>query len=92
MWSFPGDNQATSFCMCHVVMDNKPSTNINLLAFSDMAKLRDNSVKYPAAHQTILRNIYVRNMSRFTPNMEHLYSSIEQIEAVCKQGGFSFKE
>ena len=44
---------------------NKPSANLNVVALSEMAKLTDNYIKYPAAHKTILCGQYVNIGSKY---------------------------
>ena len=74
------------------MMGNKPSTNLAVVALSETAKMDNNPVKYPIAKETILWNIYVDNTFRVAPDLEQLYSEIEEIETVCKQDGFSFNK
>ena len=64
-------------------MGNKLFTNLSVVALSEIAKL-----EYPTTKATILSKTYVDNMFRVAPNLYQLYSDSNQIETICKHGGF----
>ena len=49
LWQFPGDKSIKVFCMTRLVMGNKPSTNLSLVALKETAGMNDNRIQFPAA-------------------------------------------
>ena len=49
MWKFSGDDRLRTFCMTRLVMGNKPSPALSIVAMRETAELGDNAAKYPAA-------------------------------------------
>lgn len=92
LWSFPRDKQVRTFCICGVVMGNKPSTNLTMVALLEAAKQEDISGKYPFPKEMTLSNTYMDNIFIVASDSKLLYLDIKVIEAVCKQGCFSFPE
>ena len=73
-------------------MGKIPSTNLTVVALSEMAKLEDNAFKYPFPKETIIKNTYVDNTFWVPPNLDQLYSIIKEIKTIYKQARFSFKK
>ena len=92
LWKFPGDSEIRTFCMQRLVMGNKPSGALSIVAMRETAELGDNPKIYPAAYETITRNAYVDNVFRVAPDMETLQSDIKEVELVSAQGGFYYKD
>ena len=76
LWQFPGDSTVRVFCMTRLVMGNKPSGSLSLVALKETAGLRDNSERYPAAHEAIMYDSYIDNVFRTAPNMKTLKADI----------------
>jgi len=92
LWKFPGDDQIRTFCMTRLVMGNKPSGGLSMVAMRETAELGDNAVKYPAAHETITKDAYVDNVFRTAPDLEILKADIAEVEEVSAMGGFYYKD
>ena len=78
--------------MTRLVMGNKTSGGLFMVAMRETAELGDNATKYPAAHETITRNAYVDNVFRTAPDIANLRSDIDEIEKVSAMGGFYYKD
>ena len=92
LWRFPEDDEIRTFCMTRLVMGNKPSGALSMVAMRETAELGDNAVMYPAAHETITKDAYVDNVFRTAPDIETLQRDITEIEKVSAMGGFYYKE
>ena len=91
-WCFPGDNKIRTFCMTRLVMGNKPSGALSMVAMRETVEMDDNAQKFPAAHETITKDAYVDNVFRTAPDITTLKADIEEIEKVSAMGGFYYKE
>ena len=56
--------------MTRLVMGNKPSPAISIVAMHETAMLEDNASKYPAAFDSIVRNGYVDNIFCMGPDLQ----------------------
>ena len=92
LWQFPGDAKVRTFCMQRLVMGNKPSGALSMVAMRETAELGENRSLYPAAYETLVKNSYVDNVFRVAPTIETLKDDINQIEKVSAMGGFYFKD
>ena len=79
LWQFPGDDRIRTFCMCGLVMGNKPSPNLSIVALNKTVTMDGNEEKYPAAFETITKNCYVDNAFRTGPNTDKLIEDIKEI-------------
>ena len=91
LWQFPGEERIKLFCMTRLVMGNKPSGTLSLVALKETAGLNDNQEKCPIAYQTIKNDSYVDNLFITAPNIEVLRSGIKEVEEVSAVGGFYYK-
>jgi len=92
LWRFPGDNSLRVFCMTRLVMGNKPSGNLSLVALKETAELDTNSLDYPSAYQAIMYDSYDDNLFVTASNTSELKMMIQSIEKVLSKGGFYYKE
>ena len=92
LWQFKGEDTVKIFCMTRLVMGNKPSGNISIVAVKETAKMNDFEKRYPIAYQALTFDSYVDNVFLTAPDAATLLSGIKEIEMVAKQGGFKFKE
>ena len=92
VWKFKGENKLRTFCMTRLVMGNKPSTNISIVAVQQCTKLHDFESRLPEACSTLLNDIYVDNVFITAPDLETLSKRIGDVEEVSQAGGFRFKE
>ena len=92
LWQFPGEDKIKTFCMTRLVMGNKPSGNLSLIALRETAELNNNKEKYPEAYQAIKNDSYVDNLFVTADNVENLKAKIKEIEKVSAMGGFFYKE
>ena len=92
VWQFKGEDTVRIFCMTRLVMGNKPSGNISIVAVKETAKMNDFEKRYPIAYQALTFDSYVDNVFLTAPDAATLLSGIKEIEMVAKQGGFKFKE
>ena len=92
LWQFPADDRIRTFCMTRLVMGNKPSGGLSMVAMRETADLGDNALMYPAAYETITRDAYVDNVFRTAPDIETLKRDIADIEKVSAMGGFYYKD
>ena len=92
VWQFKDDRKLRTFAMTRLVMGNKPSSNISIVALKETAKLNDFENKYPVAYQALMFDSYVDNVFLTAPNINTLVQGIEEIETVSTKGGFKFKE
>ena len=67
---FDGCDEVETFCMCRLVMGNRPSTGISGVAVKETTKLEDFSVKYPVARQALDRDSYVDNTNCGADDLE----------------------
>ena len=88
LWKFPDDDKIRTFCMTRLVMGNKPSGALSMVAMRETAELGDNAIKYPAAYETITRDAYVDNVFRTAPDLATLKADIDKVERVSAQGCF----
>ena len=92
LWQFPGDQELRMFCMNRLVMGNKPSGNLSLVALKETADLASNKLDFPAAYQAIKNDSYVDNIFVTASNSKELQQKISEIEKVSSMGGFHYKE
>ena len=92
VWQFKGEDRIRTFCMTRLVMGNKPSSNISIVAVKETANLNDYSEKYPIAHQALCKDSYVDNVFLTAPDLATLVDKIKEVEMVAADGGFFFKE
>ena len=92
VWQFKGEEKLRTFAMTRLVMGNKPSSNISIVAIKETAKLDDFETKYPFAYQALMFDSYVDNVFLTAPDTETLVQGITEIETVSAKGGFKFKE
>ena len=78
--------------MTRLVMGNKPSGNLSLIALRETAELNNNKEKYPEAYQAIKNDSYVDNLFVTADNVENLKAKIKEIEKVSAMGGFFYKD
>ena len=90
-WKFKGENTIRTFSMTRLVMRNRPSSNISVLAVRESTNLQDFRVRYPDACKTLLRDSYVDNVFVTAPNIEVLFERIGEVEEIASAGGFKFK-
>ena len=62
IWQFKGEDKVRIFCMNRLVMGNKPSTNISIIAVQKCTELSDISVSLPEACEVLIKDIYVDNV------------------------------
>ena len=91
IWKFQGEDKIRTFAMTRLVMGNKPSTNISVVAVRETAELFDFKQRYPEAHATLVKDTYVDNVFLTAPDMESLFKKIQEIEKISAAGGFKFK-
>ena len=91
LWQFPGETRIKIFCMTRLVMGNKPSGTLSLVALKETAEMNDNRDRFPTAYQTIKYDSYVDNLFITAPDMKTLRSGIKEIEDVSAMGGFYYK-
>ena len=92
LWKFPEEDRLKTYCMNRLVMGNKPSSNLSIIAMHQTANLEDNARKFPAAFQAIMKDGYVDNIFTVGSSLEEVKESICQIETVAAMGGFYFKD
>ena len=92
IWKFKGEDKIRTFAMTRLVMGNKPSTNISIVAVRETANLFDFKQQYPEAHATLVNDTYVDNVFLTAPDLENLLKKIQEIEVIAAAGGFKFKE
>ena len=92
VWKFTGEENLRTFCMKRLVMGNKPSGNISIIAMHETASLQNFQVTHPVAFNALKNDSYVDNVLITAPDLEAIESGIKEIEFVAKQGGFYFKE
>ena len=92
IWQFKGEEKMKTYAMTRLVMGNKPSTNISIVAVKETAQLEDFKTRYPVAYQALMYDSYVDNVFLTAPDIETLVQGIAEIEQVSAKGGFKFKE
>ena len=92
VWKFKGETKIRTFCMTGLVMGNRPSTNISIIAMRLNASRGNNKIDYPIAHEALTTNSYVDNTFCGAENDEDLEKAIEQTELVANSAGFHYKE
>ena len=92
VWQFKGEDKLKTFAMTRLVMGNKPSSNISIVAVKETAQLEDCQTKYPVAYQALMSDSYVDNVFLTAPDTDTLVQGITEIETVAAKGGFKFKE
>ena len=92
VWNFKGEDKVRTFCMTRLVMGNKPSTNISIVAVQKSTELEDFPESEPEACEVLKKDIYVDNVFVTAPDMETLLRKIRGVERVAGAGGFKFKE
>ena len=91
-WKFKGEDKLKTFCMTRLVMGNKPSTNISIVAVQESTELEDFQESEPEACEVLKKDIYVDNVFVTGPDLETLLRIIKGVEKVAGAGGFKFKE
>ena len=92
VWQFKGEDKLKTFAMTRLVMGNKPSSNISIVAVKETAQLEDCQTKFPVAYQALMSDSYVDNVFLTAPDTDTLVQGITEIETVAAKGGFKFKE
>ena len=92
VWKFKGEDKLKTFCMTRLVMGNKPSTNISIVAVQESTELWDFQTSEPEACEVLKKDIYVDNVFVTAPTIEELLRVINSVERVAGAGGFKFKE
>ena len=92
VWKFDGEEKIRTFSMTRLVMGNKPSANLSIIAVRKTAELENFSEQYPIAFKALVEDSYVDNVFITAPDIDKLSFGIEEIEFVGKKGGFRFKE
>ena len=92
VWQFKGEDKLKTFAMTRLVMGNKPSSNISIVAVKETAVLEDYQEKYPVAYQALTYDSYVDNVFLTAPDLTTLSAGIKEIEMVSAEGGFKYKE
>ena len=88
VWKFAGEEQIRTFSMTRLVMGNKPSANLSIIAVRKTAELEDYPEKYPVAYKALIYDSYVDNVFITAPDSNKLRQGIDEIEFVGKKGGF----
>ena len=91
IWKFKGEDRLRTFTMTCLVMGNKPSTNISIVAVQETTELEDFKTRLPEACKTLTDEIYVDNVFITAKNKELLLRRISEVEQVAAKGGFKFK-
>ena len=91
IWKFRGEDKIRTFAMSRLVMGNKPSSNISVLAVRESTNLNNFKERFPSACQTLLRDTYVDNVFVTAPNVGVLFKNIAEVEEIAAAGGFQFK-
>ena len=78
--------------MTRLVMGNKPSTNISIVAVQESTELEDFKESEPEACEVLMKDIYVDNVFVTAPDLEELLRIIKGVKKVAGAGGFKFKE
>ena len=92
MWQLSGEDNIQIFCMTRLVMGNKHSETLSLVALRHTADLGDNASKFPVTQEAIKIDSYVDNVFRTAPDMKTLQADIEEIELVSAMRGFFYKD
>ena len=92
VWKFKGEDKLRTFCMTRLVMGNKPSTNISIVAVEESTELEGFQESEPEACEVLMKDIYVDNVFVTGPDLETLLRIIKGVEKVAAAGGFKFKE
>ena len=92
VWKFKGEDKLRTFCMTRLVMGNKPSTNISIVAVQESTELEDFKESEPEACEVLQKDIYVDNVFVTGPDLEMLLRIIKGVEREATAGGFKFKE
>ena len=71
MMHFKGEKKVRTFCMNRLVMGNKPSTNISIIAVQKWTELSDICVRLP---EVLMKDIYVDNIFVTGPDKQSLNS------------------
>ena len=77
VWKFKGEDKLRTFCMTRLVMGNKPSTNISIVAVQQSTELEDFPTSEPEACKVLKENIYVDNVFVTSPDLETLLRNIQ---------------
>ena len=72
IWKFKNSSKLRTSCMTGLVMGNKPSTNISIVAMRLNTSRGENKVQYPIAHEALTLNSYVDNTFCGADNDEDL--------------------
>ena len=92
VWQFKGEDKLRTFAMTRLVMGNKQSSNIAIVAVKETARLEDFQTRFPVAFQALTYDSYVDNVFLTAPDIPTLTAGIQEIENVSAKGGFMFKE
>ena len=68
IWQFKGEEKMKTYAMTRLVMGNKPSTNISIVAVKETAQLEDFKTRYPVAYQALMYDSYVDNVFLTAPD------------------------
>ena len=74
-----------TFCMTRLVMGNKPSTNISIVAVQKSTELEDFPESEPEACEVLKKDIYVDNVFVTAPDMETLSGKFEGLKGLLEQ-------
>ena len=86
IWKFKGEEKIRTFAMTRLVMGNRPSSNISVLAVRECTNLSNYREKYREACSALLRNSYVDNVFVNASNVEVLLERISEIEEIALAG------
>ena len=92
VWQYKGEDKLRTFGMTRLVMGNKPSSNISIVAVKETARLEDFQTRFPVAFQALTYDSYVDNVFLTAPDIPTLTAGIQEIENVSAKGSFMFKE
>ena len=77
VWKFKVEDKLRTFCMTSLVMGNKPSTNISIVAVQQSTELKDFPTREPEACEVLKKNIYVDNVFVTAPDLQTLLRTIQ---------------
>ena len=91
VWKFKGDDKLRTFCVTRLLVRNKPTTNISIVADQQSNELKDFQESEPEACEVLKKNVYVDNVFVTAPELETLLGIIQGVEKIAGAGGFKFK-
>ena len=92
IWKFHGEDKVRTFAMTRLIMGNKPSTNISIVAVQQTTKLFDFEERLPEACEVLRKELYADNAFVVGQDIAYVQSLIKDVEEVAGAGGFKFKE